>query len=46
VAADDYALLPPSEDPLGLKAPVWSVDLPGTPLRLKARGGRNPFASE
>lgn len=32
VASDDYALLPPTDDPLGLKKPVWSVDLPGARL--------------
>ncbi len=30
VAADDYSMLPPSADPLGLKTPVWQETLPGT----------------
>jgi outer membrane protein assembly factor BamB/tetratricopeptide (TPR) repeat protein len=32
VTADDYLIMPPSTDPLGLTPPVWNVDLPGTRL--------------
>ncbi|MEX1098594.1 MAG: PQQ-binding-like beta-propeller repeat protein, partial [Planctomycetales bacterium] len=30
VSADDYTLLPPTLDPLGLQEPVWDVELPGS----------------
>lgn len=30
VSADDYSMLPPSVDPLGLDEPVWQQTLPGT----------------
>jgi outer membrane protein assembly factor BamB len=30
VACDDYTLLPPTADPMALRAPVWKHDLPGT----------------
>src|SRR5690606_37376561 len=29
-AADDYTLMPPSHDPLGLEEPVWETELPGS----------------
>jgi outer membrane protein assembly factor BamB/tetratricopeptide (TPR) repeat protein len=32
VTADDYMLMPPTTDPMGLTAPVWSVDMPGSRL--------------
>ncbi|MCE9529879.1 MAG: PQQ-binding-like beta-propeller repeat protein [Planctomycetes bacterium] len=32
VAADDYTLFPPSQDPMALKEPVWRNSLPGTRL--------------
>lgn len=31
-AADDYTLLPPTADPLGLQEPVWKATLPGSRL--------------
>jgi len=30
VAADDYKLMPPTTDPMGIKKPVWTVRLPGS----------------
>ncbi|MEX0715340.1 MAG: PQQ-binding-like beta-propeller repeat protein [Planctomycetaceae bacterium] len=30
VSADDYTLLPPTRDPLGLTEPVWNVELAGS----------------
>lgn len=30
ISADDYTLFPPTQDPLGLKPPVWDVELPGS----------------
>lgn len=32
VSADDYMLMPPTTDPLGLKKPVWTSALPGSRL--------------
>ncbi|MGQ9661413.1 MAG: outer membrane protein assembly factor BamB family protein [Kiritimatiellia bacterium] len=29
VSADDYALMPPTTDPLGIREPVWEEPLPG-----------------
>jgi len=30
IAGDDYTLLPPTDDPLGLTEPVWRQNLPGS----------------
>lgn len=32
VTADDYTLLPPTQDPLALQEPVWQASLPGSRL--------------
>jgi outer membrane protein assembly factor BamB len=34
VSANDYALMPPSDDPMALEEPAWSADLPGTRLNF------------